>query len=188
MSAIKIPEKRIPRREHRALRITGNVLLIITLLLFVWLTGGAVAYGWIIHANSYGAAFAEYGRCYFAAAGIMTLGTVLYYLRRDLPAAAEENGWAGQTEQSFARTAASVWRDGMMWDFVPLILLLLLTLTRFFSYDASVKRAEKRAAREQAENASAPSILADDADFGERHSTASADTRQDSAEPDRTHR
>lgn len=176
-----------------------------SLLFCVWLTGGAVAAGWIQHADHYGAAFAAYGKCYFAAASIMTLGVLLYFLRLDLPAAifgcagylptlilllkaintAEENGWAGQTEYSIARTAASVWRSGMMWDFVPLLLLLLLTLTRFFSYDASVRRAEKRAERARAENAPAPSILADDAGFGRQHSTASAPSCQQSEKDDR---
>lgn len=179
------------RSTDRALRCVGNVLLVLSLLLFVWVTGGAVAYGWILHADSYGAAFAAYGRLYFAAAGLMTLAAVCYFVRLDLPAAAmggvsyvtmlllllkaigiaEKNGWAGQTEQSFARTAASVWRSGMMWDFIPLLLLLLLTLTRFFSYEASVQRAQKK-------NASAPSILADDAEFGGQKSTPADIVRQ----------
>ena len=44
---------------------------------------------------------------------------------------------------------------------LPFALLMLLTLTRFFSYENRVKRAEKRDAKE---NAPAPSVLGDDAD------------------------
>ena len=39
-----------------ALRRIGNILLVLTLLLFVWLTGGAAAYGWMLHADHYGQA------------------------------------------------------------------------------------------------------------------------------------
>ena len=154
------------------LRTLGAMLLLFSLAAFVWLTGGAVAYGWMLHADHYGAAFSAYGKIYFAAAGLMTAGSVLYFCKKDLPAIlcgtagwlttlilllkaigiADENGWVGQTEQSFGRNASAVWRNGMMWNFIPLLLLLALALTRWLSYDAKVRRAQKRAAQNAAEN------------------------------------
>ena len=111
----------------------------------------------------------------------MTAGTVLYLLRRDLlPAVfggaalcvmlcvmlaavhtAEVNGWSGQTESSFGRQAASVWRNGLLAGMIPAALLTALSLTRFFSYDAAVRRRNRKAAKEERENAPAPSILGD---------------------------
>lgn len=170
-----------------------------TLLLFVWLMSGAVAYGWILHSDHYGAAFDAYGKCYFGFAGAMTLAVLLYYFRRDLWAAvlglmsyllmlwlllkatglADEYGWTGQTEQSFGRNAATVWRNGMMWNAVPFLLLMLLCLTRFFSYEAASKRAQKRAEKAAAENASAPSILGGDSTHSAGHATENPPLRQD---------
>lgn len=196
---IQIPKENRP--PHKGLRITGTVLLILSLLMFVWVMGGAVAYGWILHADHYGAAFAAYGKCYFAAAGGMTLAVILCLCKKDLPAIvlgilsyvpmlmlmlkaigiAEEYGWSGQTEQSFGRNASMVWRNGMMWNAVPLILLLVLCLTRWLSYDASARRAQKRAEKEAAENAAAPSILADTAETAVQSPTPVPMLRQKAA-------
>lgn len=197
---IKIPREKRP--PHKGLRITGTVLLIVSLLLCVWVMGGAVAYGWILHADHYGAAFAAYGKCYFALAGGMTLAVILYLFRQDLPAMilgalsyvpmltlmlkaigiAEEYGWSGQTEQSFGRNASMVWRNGMMWNAATLILLLILCLTRWLSYDAAAKRAKKRAEKSAAENAAAPSILADSAETAVQSPTPDPMLRQNAAE------
>ena len=188
-----------PRRQNRALRISGTVLLWLSLIGFVWIMGGAVAYGWLQHADHYGSTFAAFAKWYYVLAGGMTAAAVLYAFRRDLIAAllgivsyvpmlgillraisiAEENGWTGQTEQSFGRNAATVWRNGMMWNAVPLLLLLLLTLTRFFSYEAA---AQRKAKREAAESRPAPSVFDDPADPARGDSTADAPARQHSAE------
>lgn len=147
--------------------------------------GGAVAYGWLIHAGHYGAPFSALAKWYFACAGGMTIAVILYLCRRDLAAAilgtaswipmltvllkamhlAEINSWSGQTERSFARNASEVWRNGMMWNAVPLMLLLLLTLTRYFSYDAAVGRKKRRQKREARRYAPAQSILEDSDDI-----------------------
>ena len=171
-----------PQPKHRGLRILGGIVLIASLLFCVWLMGGAVAYGWISHADHYGAAFAAYGKWYYVSAGCMTAAVILYYCRQDLCAAildvlayvpmlvlmltamnrAETNDWVGQTEASFGRSAAQVWRNGMMWNALPFALLLILALTRYFSYDAAVRRREKRAEKERKLNMAAPSILGDE--------------------------
>lgn len=161
--------------KYRGLRIAGFVLLVLSLC-WCWVTGAAVAYGWIAHADHYGAVFRGYGITVFIGLGLLTLGAVLCACRRDLPAAvcgtagavpvftvlllsmqkAEENSWSGQTAQSFGRQASAVWRNGLAPVLLPLLLLLLLALTRFFSYSARTERAQKRDARE---NRPAPSIL-----------------------------
>ena len=71
---------------------------------------------------------------------------------------AEVCGWAGQTEARFGVQAAAVWRNGLMWNALTLILLLLLTLTGYFSYEERTRRVQKK---QQAENLPAPSILAE---------------------------
>ena len=161
--------------KYRGLRIAGFLLLVLSLC-WCWVTGAAVAYGWIAHADHYGAAFRGYGITVFIGLGLLTLGTVLCALRRDLAAAvcgaagalpvftvllcamrkAEENSWSGQTAQSFGRQASEVWRNGLAPVLLPLLLLLILALTRFFSDSARTARAQKRDARE---NRPAPSIL-----------------------------
>ena len=177
-------QKEQPRRtaspQHRSgLRTAALIVLLVTLIFCVWLTGGAVAYGWINHADHYGSAFAVYGKAYYFLGGLMSLGAVLYLFRLDLPAlildvcayvpmlvillramnTAEENGWSGQTEASFGRQAAQAWRNGMMWNAIPFLLLAALTLTRFFSQDEKVRRHEKHIAKERERNRPAPSIL-----------------------------
>lgn len=131
------------------LRTSGNVLLVLTLLLFVWLTGGAAAYGWMLHADHYGQEFAFYGACYYLCACCMTAAVILYFCRRNRIAAllgllgwlpvpalllitvrkAAQYGWSGQTAQSFGRTAAAVWRSALLGTAIPAALLLLLALT-----------------------------------------------------------
>ncbi|MCR4759084.1 MAG: hypothetical protein K5705_02210 [Oscillospiraceae bacterium] len=132
-----------------ALRRIGNILLVLTLLLFVWLTGGAAAYGWMLHADHYGQAFAFYGAYYYLCACYMTAAVIFYFCRRNRIAAllgllgwlpvpvlllitvqkAALYGWSGQTAQSFGRTAAAVWRGAMLGTAIPAALLLLLALT-----------------------------------------------------------
>ncbi len=172
------PGQRVTR-PHSALRTAALLVLAVTLLFCVWLTGGAVAYGWIEHADHYGSEFAAYGKIYYAAGGLMSLGAALYLFRLDLPAlildvcayvpmlvillramnTAEENGWSGQTEASFGMQAAEKWRNGMMWNAVPFLLLAILSLTRFFSHDARVQRHERFMEKERERSRPAPSIL-----------------------------
>lgn len=159
----------------------GRIALILSLLLCTWLTGGAVAWGWIAHAGHYGDIFRLAGIAVFALNTGMTAAVLLHLLRHDLAAAvlgtvcgtallliavlavsaAERNGWSGQTEASFGRSAAAVWRRGLSGNLLTLLLLLLLTLTRFFSADAAAERAERRRNRLQQEQTAVPSILSD---------------------------
>lgn len=189
--------KESPKRRS-LLRTAGSALLVLSLLLFVWLLGGAVAVGWLRHADHYGAAFAAFGKWYFALAGAMTAAVILYFCKLDLPAAmlgtaaylpmlgillkairiAEQYGWSGQTEQSFGRAASTVWRNGMMWNAAVLLLLLLLTLTRFFSYDAAAKRRAKRSGEE---NLPSPPILSDDAESAPQRPTNTSPARHKDA-------
>ena len=156
----------------------GDAALTVTLIFCTWLVTGAVAYGWLSHADHYGSAFRAYGVLMFGFCGLLTVGVMLYLLRYELPAAvfggialagmlvlmllamsaAERNGWSGQTEGSFGRQASVVWRNGILPNLIPVGLLLTLSLTRFFSSDAA---AERRKKREKEENAPAPSILDD---------------------------
>jgi hypothetical protein len=167
------------RKRQSGLRTAGSIVLPVALLFCVWLTGGAVAYGWLSHADHYGADFALFAKSYYTAGGLMTLGVLLYYLRQDLPALildvlayvpmlviliqairrAEENGWSGQTEATFGLTAAQAWRNGMMWTVIPFLLLAVLAITRFLSQDEKERRQARRDAKEQAANQPAPSLL-----------------------------
>lgn len=177
METKQIPSYGMPR----VLRILFNFALLLSLLGCTWLLCGAVAAGWIMHADHYGEAFALYGYWLLGLAGGMTAAVILYFCRLDLIAAvlgtvccvpmagivlhameiAEQYGWSGQTEQSFGVNAAEVWRSALIPNLFTLGLLLLLTLTRYFSYDARAKRKLRRDAREKEENRPAPSILGD---------------------------
>lgn len=174
---------RIIGRQNRIhlLRTAGCVLLILSLLLGTWLIGGAVAWGWIAHSAHYGTAFRTAGIAVWILNGGMTAAVILCLLRHDAAAAvsgavcglcllgimlcaisaAETNGWSGQTEASFGRQAAAVWRRGLSGNLLTLLLLLVLSLTRFFSADAAAARAQRRRLREQAADIPAPSILDD---------------------------
>ena len=155
------------------------IALILSLLFCTWLTGGATAWGWIAHADHYGAAFRLAGIAVFAANCGMTAAVLLCLFRRDPAAAvtgtvcglallvimlfavsaAERNGWSGQTEAHFSRQASAVWRRGLGSNLLTLFLLLLLSLTRFFSADAAAERAARRRRRAEREQAPAPSVL-----------------------------
>ena len=167
----------IERKKHHLLRTAGGIALVLSLLICTWLTGGAVAWGWIDYADHYGTAFRTAGIAVLFLNCGMTAAVILRRLRCDLPAAvlgtvcgllhagimvwavwaAELRGWSGQTEASFGRSAASVWRQGLSGNLLTLLLLLVLTLTRYFSADAAAARAERR----EAKNAPAPSVLGD---------------------------
>jgi len=144
-------------------RIPAVILLWLTLIVFVWVMTGAVAAGWLMHADHYGAEFRVYGILMLCAAGLMTVSALLSLLRFDLPAVildaaaylpmlvimllavgtAERAGWSGQTAESFGRTAAAVWRNGLIWNGIPFVLILLHSFTRYFSYDNRLQRAAK---------------------------------------------
>ncbi len=173
--------KKTASPARRVLRVLGSIALVLSLLIFTWLMNGGAAYGWLLNADHYGAPFAAFGGWTIALAAGMTAAVILYFCKADLVAAilgavcyvpmlgillramqiAETNGWSGVTEKSFGVTAAAVWRNACAPNAVTLILLLLLTLTRFLSYDAAVKRQAKREAKRAKENAPAPSILGD---------------------------
>ena len=175
---IQSPKSSESTGVQKGLRIIGNILLYLPLLWFGMQTV-LIAYGWIVHANSYGAVFATYGWLLVAAMVGMTAATVCYTCKKDLAAviagsvsgllllivgtmaigAAKRAGWSGQTEATFGKMAYRVWRDGLFGNLWTFLLLMGLSLTRYCSYDARTARAKRR--REQ-ETAPAPSILGDD--------------------------
>ena len=156
-------------------RIAAGILLLLSLVWCVWIMTCSAAAGWLMHAEHYGAAFQAYGIIVLAAAGVLTLAAVLCFLRIDRSAAvlavtgwlptlivmfivcsrAEKAGWSGQTAVSFGRTAVQVWREALIWDFVPAALILLLSLTRYCSQDNRARRAAEKAKKE----ADAPSVF-----------------------------
>ena len=177
MKVVSISKKKQPAAG--ALRMTGTVLLILSLLLLTWLLPWQGSKGWLLHADNYGAGFRISAYLVRGCSGLVTAGVLLYLLRKDLIAAvlgtvsgvtvlavllramqiAEERGWSGRTEASFGLQAATVWRNGLAPSFATVVLLLLLALTRYFSLSERALRQQKRDAKERAENASAPSIL-----------------------------
>ena len=193
---MRMPLRKLP--SERFLRPAGNVLLICSLLLFVWLTGGAVAAGWLMHADHYGAAFRGFAVGYYICAVLLTAAVILYFCKADRIAAllgaaaylpmplillramhiAEQNGWVQNLDPKFYAGAAEAFRSGMMWTWIPALLLLILSLTRAFSYDERQKRAAE-AARP------APSILADEAEIAPDGSTSADNSRQDHTESGR---
>lgn len=176
-------QRKSSEKEHKTLwytlRIVGNILLVATLIVFPLFLSSLVAAGWLIHAESYGAPFFAYGVWLLIFEGVLLLTVILYFCKLDMAAIlgavisylpmlwismkavsiAEENGWVGQTEESFGRNAFTVWRDGLIGNVIPVALLLLLATTRYLSYDAVVKRQQKKDRKKAEENRKAPSIL-----------------------------
>lgn len=166
-------------RSLRWLRTVGNILLVITLVAFPLFLSSLVAAGWLINAESYGAPFFAYGVWMLILEGVMLAAVILYFCKCDIAAVitgilsylpmlwimlnavsiAEKNGWSGQTAANFGRNAFAVWRDGLIGNAIPFALLLLLAITRFLSYDAVVRRQQRKNAKEAARNQKAPSIL-----------------------------
>lgn len=176
-------QSKLPEKAHKTLwhtlRIVGNILLVITLIVFPLFLSSLVAAGWLINAESYGAPFFAYGVWLLIFEGVLLLAVILYFCKLDMAAIigavisylpmlwitmkavsiAEKNGWVGQTEESFGRNAFTVWRDGLIGNAVPVALLLLLAATRYLSYEAVVKRQQKKDRKKAEENRKAPSIL-----------------------------
>ncbi len=176
-------QSKSPERSHKTLwntlRIAGNILLVITLIIFPLFLSSLVAAGWLINAGSYGAPFLAYGVWLLIFEGTLLISVILYFCKLDMAAIlgavisylpmlwitmkavaiAEENGWVGQTEESFGRNAFAVWRDGLIGNAIPVALLLLLAVTRYLSYDAVVRRQQKKDRKKAEENRKAPSIL-----------------------------
>lgn len=179
----------------KGLRLTGSLLLLCTLLLFVWLTGGAVAAGWMLHADHYGTVFRGLATGYFICAVLMTAAVILHFCKADRIAAvlgavsylpmplilrhavniAEQSGWVQNIDPKFYASAADAFRSGMRWTWIPALLLLILSLTRAFSAEAKQRRAAES-------ERPAPSILADEAEIAPENPTGTDDPRQDSAE------
>ena len=136
------------KKKPHPVRILLHIALVISLLFCTWLMPGAVAYGWLTHAGHYGNEFVVYGQWVFILSVFMTAAVGLYFFRKRLAAAvvavlsylpslwillramnrAEQAGWSGQTEASFGLRAAEVWRNGMMWQFLTLFLLVVLCI------------------------------------------------------------
>lgn len=177
------PQSKSPEKSHKTLlytlRIVGNILLVATLIVFPLFLSSLVAAGWLINAESYGAPFFAYGVWLLIFEGVLLIAVILYFCKLDMAAIigavisylpmlwitmktvaiAEENGWVGQTEESFGRNAFTVWRDGLIGNAIPVALLLLLAVTRYLSYEAVVKRQQRKDRKKAEENRKAPSIL-----------------------------
>lgn len=165
--------------NRKWLRVAGNILLVITLIVFPLFLSSLVAAGWLINAESYGAPFFAYGVWLLIFEGVLLIAAILYFCKLDLAAMltgilsylpmlwitmkavsiAEEMGWSGQTESNFGRNAFTVWRDGLVGNAIPFALLLILASSRFLSYEAVVKRQQKKEQKEAQRNRKAPSIL-----------------------------
>lgn len=173
------PQPKEKKRSLKWLRTAGNILLVLALIVFPLFLSSLVAAGWLINAESYGAPFGTYGVWMLILEGVMLAAVVLYFCKCDIAAVltgivsylpmlwltlqavsiAEENGWSGQTAANFGRNAFAVWRDGLVGNAVPFVLLLVLAITRYLSYESVVRRQQRREAKEADRNKKSPSIL-----------------------------
>ena len=169
-------------RLSLVLRRIGNVLLVISLLVFPLFLSSLIASGWLMHADHYGAPFQSFGIWMLICEGLLTVAVILYFCKLDLAAAvlgsgaylpmlyitmravelAQEQGWTGQTAANFGQNASAVWRDGLLGIAIPVMLLLILAITRYLSYESVVRRKQRKEAKLHAEQQKAPGILGEE--------------------------
>ena len=165
----------IPKWLLRLCRVALAVLTIIYPLFMCCMTG----YGWLLNAEHYGAEFHHYATAVFVGAVFFISANILCFTKKNIAAVisgiigfllqivtigkavaiAKENSWGPQTEQGFGQLASDIWAKRMYPVIAPFIVLLLLCFLQHFSYDAVVKRNQKKQAKIDAENAPAEKIL-----------------------------
>ncbi len=161
------------------LRRIGNIVLVISLLIFPLFLSSLIASGWLMHADHYGAPFQAFGIWMLICEALLTVAVILYFCKRDLAAAvlgsgsylpmlyitmravelAREQGWTGQTAANFGQNAFAVWRDGLLGNIIPVVLLLVLAITRYLSYESVVRRKQRKEEKLRADQQKSPSIL-----------------------------
>ena len=154
-------------------------LLVLTTILFTWITCWGCGLGWISRAragSNWPIEFAGYGQMLLVGSGLLTLGTVLVLLCRKnwLNWAAAGSATAGVTlamlalyrvtayasEHSFysrlmEMPAATLYRLQLLPVLVPYVCVVALGLLQFFSAEAVRRRQEKK----RQDSAKAPSVL-----------------------------
>ena len=154
-------------------------LLVLTTILFTWITCWGCGLGWISRAragSNWPIEFAGYGQMLLVGSGLLTLGTVLVLLCRKnwLNWAAAGSATAGVTlamlalyrvtayasEHSFysrlmEMPAATLYRLQLLPVLVPYVCVVVSGLLQFFSAEAVQRRQEKK----RQDSAKAPSVL-----------------------------
>lgn len=167
------------RRAHTVCCWILRGLLVLTTILFTWITCWGCGLGWISRAragSNWPIEFAGYGQMLLVGSGLLTLGTVLVLLCRKnwLNWAAAGSATAGVTlamlalyrvtayasEHSFysrlmEMPAATLYRLQLLPVLVPYVCVVALGLLQFFSAEAVQRRREKK----RQDSAKAPSVL-----------------------------
>ena len=167
------------RRAHTVCCWILRGLLVLTTILFTWITCWGCGLGWISRAragSNWPMSFVGYGQMLLVGSGLLTLGTVLVLLCRKnwLNWAAVGSATAGVTlamlalyrvtayasEHSFysrlmEMPVATLYRLQLLPVLVPYVCVVALGLLQFFSAEAVQQRREKK----RQDSAKAPSVL-----------------------------
>lgn len=167
------------QRVRRVCSVLFRVLLVLSTILFTWITCWGCGLGWIDRAragSNWPVEFVGYGQMMLVGSGLMTAGAVLVLLHRKnwlnwaaagcaaaglllcllslyhVTAYAEEHSFYSQLMQM---PAATLYRIQILPVLLPFVCTVLLGMLQFFSPEAVQRRREKK----QLENQKSPSIL-----------------------------
>lgn len=163
------------RKVQKVLGILLKIVLVLSMILFVWITDLGCAFGWIKNAKAgenWPPSFVGYGEMMIAASVLLTAGAVLVFLRRNwislgvgtvgivlclipmfrVTAYAADSGFYSRIMDMPVDT---LYRMQILPTLIFYGTLAALALLQFFSVEAKQQRIQKR---KQAE-AEAPSIL-----------------------------
>ncbi len=169
------PEQCLPKKKSPLMTAMRALLIVLTLIfpvLMVMLSGAGLVY----NSDSYGADITQTGIMLIVAGALMTVGTVLVCLKKDVISLvfsisgfalcmtmlyklvnhADAAGWQNAhtmepiSDMYFSRIIPTI---------APFILAVAIALIHFFSYEAGEKRRLKKALKEEKENAPAPPII-----------------------------
>ncbi len=168
-------EQRLPKKKSPLMTSLRALLIVLTRIfpvLMVMLSGAGLVY----NSDSYGADVTRTGVMLIVSGALMTMGTVLVCLKRDIISLvfsisgfalcmtmlyklvkhADAAGWQNAhtmepiSDMYFSRIIPTI---------APFVLAVMLALIHYFSYEAGEKRRRKKALKEEKENAPAPPII-----------------------------
>lgn len=158
-----------------------RVLMILSTLIFALFIGLLTALGWNSSLTYQGDTFRTLAAVLAVGILLISAGTVLCMAKKDIAAVicaliggimsvvaayraieiAYDQGWYSTTSLYLDRPVADLWTQRLYPILIPAGMVILCSILHFFSYEAKVKRDEKRKLREEKENAPAPKIIED---------------------------
>lgn len=155
--------------------------MILSTVIFALFIGLLTALGWNSGLNYQGDTFRRLAAFLAVAILLISAGCVLCMAKKDIAAAvcalvggilsaavshraiaiAYDQGWTSSASIYLERPVSDLWTQRLYPILIPAGMVLLCSVIHFFSYEAKIKREEKRRRKEEIENAPAPKIVED---------------------------